>query len=106
MKQTALPPAPKGVPLLGNALQFQSNPLRFLREVQHAYPRMATIYAGKEPLVLCFRPEHIRAVLVENPHNFVKLKRKEPRFNLRLLLGEGLLTTDGDFHRQQRRLVH
>jgi cytochrome P450 len=42
---------------------------------------------------------------VENPRNFVKPNRAGARFNLRLLLGDGLLTIDGEFHRQQRRLV-
>ncbi|HEY4036691.1 MAG TPA: cytochrome P450 [Ktedonobacteraceae bacterium] len=105
MKNTTLPPSPKGLPIVGNAFQFNNGPLAFLRSVQRIYPRMATIYVGKEPLVLCFRPEHIRAILVENPRNFVKPNRAGARFNLRLLLGDGLLTIDGEFHRQQRRLV-
>src|SRR5262249_38416360 len=40
--------------------------------------------------------------LVERPHSFTS---REVTMNLRLLLGDGLLTIDGDFHRQQRRLV-
>jgi cytochrome P450 len=102
---TTLPPSPKGLPIVGNTLQFNNNPLEFLRSVQRIYPHMATIYIGKEPLVLCFRPKHIRAILVENPRNFIKPNRESARFNLRLLLGDGLLTIDGEFHRQQRRLV-
>ncbi len=98
-----LPPGPKGLPIVGNIFQFQRNPLRFFRETQKHYPRMATIYMGKDPLVLCFRPKHIRYILVEHPRNFVKPNRGG--FNLKALLGDGLLTIDGDFHRQQRRLV-
>jgi cytochrome P450 len=98
-----LPPGPKGLPIVGNIMQFQRNPLRFFRETKKRYPRMATIYMGKDPLVLCFRPEHIRYILVEHPRNFVKPNRGG--FNLKALLGDGLLTIDGDFHRQQRRLV-
>lgn len=105
MKSPVLPPSPKGLPIVGNAFQFNNNPLQFLRDVQRIYPRIATIYAGKEPLVFCFRPEHVRAILVENPRNFTKPNRDNAKFNLRLLLGDGLLTIDGDYHRQQRRLV-
>jgi cytochrome P450 len=105
MMNTTLPPSPKGLPIVGNALQFNNNPLEFLCKVQRIYPRIATIYVGKEPLVFCFRPEHVRAILVENPRNFTKPNRESARFNLRLLLGDGLLTIDGEFHRQQRRLV-
>ncbi len=98
-----LPPGPRGLPIVGNALQFQRKPLQFFRETQQKYERMATVYIGKDPLILCFRPEHIRYILVEHPRNFVKPNRGA--FNLRFLLGDGLLTTDGEFHRQQRRLV-
>jgi cytochrome P450 len=97
------PAGPQGLPVVGNALQFQRDPLHFFRETQQRYSRMATIYVGKQPLVMCFRPEHVRALLIENARNFVKPNRGG--FNLKLLLGDGLLTSDGDFHRQQRRLV-
>jgi cytochrome P450 len=104
MKQgSQLPPGPRGLPIVGNALQFQRNPLQFFRETQQKYERMATVYIGKDPIILCFRPEHIRYILVEHPRNFMKPNRGG--FNLRFLLGDGLLTTDGEFHRQQRRLV-
>lgn len=97
------PDGPKGLPFLGNTLQFQFDPLGFFRSTQQRFPRMATIHVGKDPLVLLFRPEHIRYVLTENQRNFVKINRGG--FNLKAFLGDGLLTTDGDFHRQQRRLV-
>jgi cytochrome P450 len=105
MKNTTFPPSPKKLPIVGNAWQFNRDPLKFLRDVQRVYPRMITIYAGKEPLIFCFRPEHVRAILVENPRNFTKANRERARINLRLLLGDGLLTIDGEYHRQQRRLV-
>jgi cytochrome P450 len=98
-----LPPGPRGLPFVGNAHQFQNNPLSFFRETQRRYPHLATVYVGKEPLVLCFRPEHVRYILIEQARNFAKPNRGG--FNLRFLLGDGLLTSDGDFHRQQRRLV-
>lgn len=98
-----LPDGPQGLPLIGNTLQFQRNPLTFFRQTQQQYPHLATIYIGKEPLILCFRPEHVRSILVENARKFVKPNRGG--LNLRFLLGDGLLTSDGDFHRQQRRLV-
>ena len=101
VSSTSLPPGPKGLPIVGNTFQFRRDPLRFVREMQETYGRMATVRFGKLPVVMFFRPEHVRYFLVEKPRNFVK-----PGLgNLRLLLGDGLLTSDGDFHRQQRRLV-
>jgi cytochrome P450 len=45
----------------------------------------------------------MRYILIEQARKFAKPNRGG--FNLRFLLGDGLLTSDGDFHRQQRRLV-
>lgn len=101
---STFPPGPRPLPLLGNVLAFRQDPLLFIRTLQRRYGHMATIYMGKIPIVLCFRPEHIRYVLVEHPRNFVKPNIRGGN-NLRYLLGDGLLTSDGDFHRQQRRLV-
>ena len=100
---TTLPPGPRPLPLLGNVLAFRNDPLRFVREMQRRYGRMATFYAGRFPIVLCFRPEHVRYLLIENPRNFTKPNIRGN--DLRYLLGDGLLTIDGEFHRQQRRLV-
>jgi cytochrome P450 len=99
--KNTLPPGPKGLPIVGNTLQFRRDPLHFVREMQQMYSRMATVHFGKTPVVIFFHPEHVRYFLVEKPRNFVK-----PGLgNLCFLLGDGLLTSDGDFHRQQRRLV-
>lgn len=99
-----LPPGPKGQPIVGNALQFQRDPLGFVREMEQTFGRMATIHMGKIPFVLCFRPEHVRYFLTEQQRNFTKINQNGGG-NLRFLLGDGLLTSEGDFHRQQRRLV-
>jgi cytochrome P450 len=100
----SFPPGPKGLPFIGNLLDFQYSPLRFYRELQRNYGAMATIHIGKTPILFVFRPEHIRYFLSENPRNFVKpsVARGD---GLKPLFGDGLLTIDGDMHRQQRKLV-
>lgn len=102
MKHTVLPPGPEGLPIVGNTLQFRRDQLAFVRGVQRAFGDVATMYLGKFPMVLFSRPEHVRYFLVDNARNFTN---REFAWNLRRLLGDGLLTTDGEFHRQQRRLV-
>ena len=86
---------------MGNIFQLRRDPLSFVREIQQTYGRMSTVQFGKQQVVMFLRPEHVRYLLVEKPRNFVKYDLG----NLRFLLGDGLLTSDGDFHRQQRRLV-
>jgi cytochrome P450 len=86
---------------------------------------MATIYIGKTPVVLLFRPEHVRYVLTENPRNFTNREvagglvfGKAFLFSLlsrtfsnkvaegvRELVGDSLLTTDGEYHDRQRGLL-
>src|SRR6185312_13300489 len=104
-KHTAsLPPGPRPLPFVGNLLAFRQDPLRQCRELHRRYGRMATLYLGKRPFVFCFEPEHVRFALVEHPRLFQKTNNRSGN-NLRYLLGDGLLTIEGDFHRQQRRLV-
>src|SRR5215469_3353140 len=121
----ALPPGPRALPFLGNALQFRLDQLNFLLELERTYGRMATIYIGKTPIVLFFRPEHVRYVLTENPRNFTSREvagglifgkllvlsllarnfTEEAIQGLHDIIGDGLLTTDGDFHHRHRRLL-
>jgi len=106
-------------------LQFRHNQLNFLLQLEQSYGRMATIYIGKTPIVLFFRPEHIRYILTENTRNFTNrevagglifgnmlvlslLARSftdKVTRGLQDIVGDGLLTTDGDFHHRHRRLM-
>jgi cytochrome P450 len=69
---TPLPPGPKGLPIIGNVLQFQRDPLTFMRKTQQQYGRMARLRLGNETVVAFFRPEHVRYFLMEHPRNFIK----------------------------------
>ena len=102
MVKTQLPPGPQDMPVVGNILQFRRDPLAFVSGVQRSFGRLATIHMGRAPIVLFFRPEHVRYFLVDQARNFTIGQFNQ---NLRHVLGDGLLTTDGDFHRQQRRLI-
>src|SRR2546428_12451168 len=68
--KTMLPPGPKKLPYIGNLLSLRQDPLGFLQQLQRTYGNMATIYIGKNPAVVLFRPEHVRYVLVEHPRDF------------------------------------
>lgn len=61
-----------------------------------------TITSPFRKLVVTSQPEHIRHILQGNNKNY----RKSFAYDiLRLLLGNGLLTSEGDFWRRQRRLA-
>lgn len=101
-EQAALPPGPKPLPYVGNVLEFRRDQLGYLEWLQRTYGDMATVHLGTTPIVMLFRPEHVRYVLTENPRNFTS---REVAFGLINLVGDGLLTIDGEAHREQRRLV-
>jgi len=102
--QTTLPAGPRRLPYLGHMLSLRQDPLGFLQQLQRTYGNMATIYLGKNPAVLLFRPEHVHYVLVEHPRNFSN-RRLLRRNSNGGFASEGLLTIDGEKHRQQRRAV-
>ncbi|GAC1378085.1 MAG: cytochrome P450 [Ktedonobacteraceae bacterium] len=101
-RTSTFPPGPRALPFFGNMLDFRRDQLEYLQRMQRTYGDMVTIHMGKGPVVLLFRPEYVRYVLTENPRNFTSLQSNG---DLKETLGEGLLTIDGEAHRQQRRLV-
>jgi cytochrome P450 len=96
------PPGPRPRRIVGNLLEFRKDQLGYITRLQQQYGKASTFYFGKAPMVMFTTPEAVRYVLVEHAKNF---SMREITQGLRLLLGNGLLTTDGEFHQQQRRLV-
>lgn len=101
-QKTTFPPGPRALPVFGNLLDFGHNQLAFVQHMHDTYGEMATIHMGKRPFVLLYKPEYVRYLLTENQRNF---KTLQSGGDLPEVLGEGLLTIEGEEHRQQRRLV-
>src|SRR2546427_3685999 len=99
--KTALPQGPRGLPYVGNMLSLRQDPLGFLQQLQRTYGNMATIYIGKNPAVVLFRPEQVRYVLVEHPRHFTNRGGLRENSNGGFA-SEGLLTIDGEKQRPQR----
>lgn len=83
-------------------LAITRRPLTFFPALKETYGDLATVYVGRQPIVLVSHPDHIRDVLVTNGRNFHKGRGLE---RARMLLGEGLLTSEDEFHLRQRRLA-
>ncbi len=100
---TVLPPHPeKEHFIFKNAYYMAYNTLNFLFD---NYKTMGPIYWVTSPIrkiAILQDPEVIRYVLQDNNKNYVKSFGYDP---LKLLLGNGLLTSEGDFWRKQRRLA-
>jgi cytochrome P450 len=84
------------------ALSIIRRPLDFFDGLKRDYGDLAGFHIGKHPVVLVSDPELIRDVLVTHGRLFVKGRSLE---RAKILLGEGLLTSEGEVHLRQRRLA-
>jgi cytochrome P450 len=100
--ESATVPRHKGLPLVGSTFAFVRNPLGFLLGVQQRYPRMATVNLLGRPITLIQTAEDARHILQENNRNYHK---SEAYKILAIFLGNGLLTSEEDFWRRQRKLA-
>lgn len=98
-----LPPGPKlsrvGQYLL--ALRRHQAP-DFLLGLARDYGDVTSFRAGGQRYVFLNHPDHVRDVLITRQENFLKWRGKPGRA---VFLGEGLLVTEGEMHRQHRRLM-
>lgn len=102
-KQKVRPiPGPRGLPWLGSFLEARRDILGLLERSVERYGPTVRFRMGPFHLVLVNRPEDVRHVLVQNRDNY----RKSPSYEiLREVLGNGLVTSEGDFWRRQRKLA-
>jgi cytochrome P450 len=90
-----------GLPVLGHALQMKRRPGEFLVSLQSG-EAVTTIQMGPETMYVVNDPELIRQVL-RDPDVYGKGGPINERF--RMMFGNGLGISDGDFHKRQRALI-
>ena len=98
----ARPPGPKSPPIVGNIYAFRSDPLGFLTKAAHEYGDLVYFRVMGQHMHLVNHPDYVREILVTNQGNFIKSRALQ---RAKVLLGEGLLTSEGQHHLRQRRLV-
>ena len=99
----ARPPGPASVrPFLGVLPHFRKDPPGYLLSVAREYGDLAYMRLGPQHAYVVSHPDAIRDILVTHQSNFTKSRILE---RAKVLLGEGLLTSEGEFHTRQRRLV-
>jgi cytochrome P450 len=103
MKTLAYPPGPKGR-LFGAGLHLSSqrDPLGFMERMAREYGDVVHFKIGRRHVYLLNHPEHVKDVLLTHYPNFLKGRGHTRRGNF---LGEGLVTSEGGFHRRQRQLT-
>lgn len=100
MSAITLPPGPPGRFLLGHLPELRSDLLALYTRCAREYGDVALLRFGLKPVYLVSHPDLIEQVLT----NRTFIKHYALRMN-RMLLGEGLLSSEGDFWLRQRRLI-
>lgn len=96
------PPGPKRKPVIGYLREFRHDPPAFLTKLAREHGDVVHFKLGPQDMYLLNHPDYIRDVLVTNNRNFVKSRGMQMA---KKFLGESLLTSEGEFHRRQRRLA-
>ena len=95
-------PGPANSRLSLNFISFRRNPLSFLQQLAGQYGDFVAFRMGGQHMFLANHPDYVREVLVTHNSNFIKGRALQ---RAKRLLGQGLLTSEGDLHRRQRLLV-
>lgn len=86
----------------GELIPLLFNPIKHLEHLASTYGPFIQFQKGKNTRFLLLDPECLEHILVTNNSNYIK----SPRYRkLAPLMGDGLITSDGDFWKSQRKVV-
>jgi cytochrome P450 len=91
-----------GAPIVGNLLAMARDRLWLMEKASAVRGGICEISMGGGPIVVVSQPDLVHEVLVTKADSFVK--GTSFRF-LRPILGDGLLTSEHELHRRQRKLM-
>jgi len=96
-------PSPPGTFLMGHAGEMLRDAAQFLLRAHADHGDIVRLRLGPRVAFALFHPDHVSHVLVKRRDNYTKQSRGYVK--LRHVLGNGLLTSEGDFWLSQRRLM-
>jgi cytochrome P450 len=96
------PPGPKGMFLLGSMMDLSRDWLSFYSQCMKDYGDIVRFRIAHVPVYLLANPRDIESVLITNAGKFTKSADYRA---LARILGQGLLTSEGEFWRRQRGLI-
>ena len=99
---TKTPPGPPGVPFLGNLPAPPNQRLEAFQQLRRQYGDVVRLKIGPRFIYLVSHPDDVQHILQDNNRNYTKGRALE---KAKVLLGEGLLTSEGAYWRRQRRLA-
>lgn len=102
MNAVRFPPQPKAAIIGGHIFQFRRNTLDFLLKNTREFGDIFYFRVGTQHAYFVNHPDYIKDVLMTHQSSFIKGRALQ---RSKRLLGEGLLTSEHEFHRRQRRLA-
>lgn len=105
MPQNKTIPKIKGEFLLGNLRQMKANPFQALCNWQRDYGDLVSFRLAIRHFYLISHPKLIEQALIKQSDIFVKMYDPKKPTGLGLVLGQGLVTSQGELWQRQRRLM-
>ena len=96
------PPGPSSRLTLKLFFNFLRDPLTVLHNLSKEYGDISHFKFGKHHIYLLNNPDYVKEVLVNQDNNFIKSRGLQLA---KRILGEGLLTSEGELHHRQRQLI-
>ncbi len=78
------------------------NPILLFEHLVRSYGKVSHYKLGGSHIVFINDPELIREILVNQAPSFIK---ERTQHRMKILLGQGLITSEGEFHMRQRRIA-
>ena len=95
-------PGPRGTFVVGSLFEAWADPLKLFADATRAYGNNVRLKFAHIEYLLVNDPDSVQHILVQNHQNYTKSRNYQ---GLKVILGEGLLTSEGDFWKKQRKLA-
>ena len=96
-------PLSRGLPLVGSIPDLMKDPFGFMAQARETYGDMYRLNLGLTNVVMLNHPRQIQHVFVDHAQNY---RKGGPMWDaIRVLLGNGLVVSEGEFWRRQRRMM-
>ena len=96
------PPGPSSILPSKLLREFIKNPIAMLMKIAYTYGDISHFKFGRQHMYLVNDPQYIENILIKDNKNFIKSRGLQAS---KRLLGEGLVTSEGEYHDKQRRII-
>jgi len=86
----------------GNTMEILHDPLHFCRKLSERSEDLVTCKVGGGSAIIILNPKYLKNILIENNSNYIRTNFHK---TVRNFLGNGLLTSEGQYWQQQRKII-